>query len=59
MNLIEMCVTEVLSKPYQLAGSYWNVDVLADGYGHISETTVYCKTLEEAEAVSVGYEFLS
>lgn len=53
MNLIDAKVIKVLSKPYLLYGRFW-VDVLVTAYGRESETEIMCRTLEEAEAVSVG-----
>lgn len=57
MNLIDLKVTELTSEPYQITGSYWNVDVMADGYGNIQPATISCKTKEEADTICVGYQF--
>lgn len=53
MNLIDAKVIEILSKPYLLYGRFW-VDVKVTSYGRESKTEIMCRTLEEAEAVSVG-----
>ena len=53
MNLIDAKVIEILSKPYLLYGRFW-VDVKVTSYGRESQTEIMCRTLEEAEAVSVG-----
>lgn len=55
MNLIDLQVTEVLSKPY--FNHMWCVDVMADAWGSKQKTKVYCKTEEEAKKVDVGYTF--
>lgn len=58
MNTIEHFVTEVLGEPYQVEPfTHWFVNVLANSYGRISEGSVMVKTLEEAEAISVGYKY--
>lgn len=56
MNLIDLYVTEVLEEPRYKFG-YWMVEVMANGYGHISQTTVYCDSKEEALKVQKGYKF--
>jgi len=53
VNLIDAQVIEILSKPYPLYGRFW-VDVKVTAYGRESETEIMCRTLEEAEAISIG-----
>lgn len=55
MNLIEHVVTKVLSASYY--NRFWCVDVEADAYGHVSKTTLYFNTKEQADDVKVGYKF--
>jgi hypothetical protein len=56
MNLIDMYVVEVIGEPYEAYGR-WLVKVKADGWGHVSESTVMCRTLEEAENVKPGFVY--
>jgi hypothetical protein len=56
MNLIDMYVVEVLGEPYEAYGCWW-VKVKADGYGRVSEGTVMCETLEEAESIKPGFVY--
>ena len=56
MNLIELVVTEVIGKPYESHG-LWIVDVMADSWGSIQPTRVYCKSEDEANNVAVGFKF--
>jgi len=53
VNLIDAKVIEILSNPYHLYGRFW-VDVKVTAYGRESKTEIMCRTLEEAESVSVG-----
>lgn len=55
MNTITHTVTKVLTKPYH--NNMWCVDVEADSWGSINQTTVYLKTKEEADLVDIGYQF--
>jgi len=60
MNVIDLYVVEVLGNPVNhkfSLGEFWIVRVIASGYGCLSETEIYCKTLEEAENVAIGYKF--
>ena len=59
MNLTEHVVTEVKSKPYQVAGisALWCVDVLADSWGSVQPATAHVATEEEAWKVRAGYRF--
>jgi hypothetical protein len=65
MNLVDAYVTKVLSEPafndvYKDEGiTWWQVSVEYDSYGWLSETLLTFKTKSEAEAVSVGYKFLT
>jgi hypothetical protein len=57
VNLIDYIVREVLSKPYR--GEYsWKVKCITEDMGGKQEETIYCKTLEEAEQIKVGYKGL-
>ena len=56
MNLIEHYVTEVLSKPEFKYGAWW-VEVMANSYGHVYKSSVYCRTEQQALAVGVGYKY--
>ena len=58
MNLIDNYVTEILGKPYYQFNKYW-LQVMADGYGRISEHTLMFNTLKEVESVTIGYKFLA
>jgi hypothetical protein len=57
MNLIDLQVTEVLSKPY--FNHMWCVDVIAEAWGSRQKTKVYFQKEEEAAKVDVGYTFQS
>ena len=65
MNLVDAYVTEVISPPkfndkYKyMEKVWWEVDVLYNSYGRISETRLSFKTKEEADKVVVGYHFLT
>lgn len=58
MNLVDCYVTEVKDEPYEAYGKWW-LPVLADSYGHVSETTIMCETEEEADAIAQGHHFLA
>lgn len=55
MNLIQHTVTKVRSTPY--FNYMWCVDVEVDCWGNISNSTVYCSTIEEALEVKEGYSY--
>jgi hypothetical protein len=59
MNLIDLYVTEIIGKPYQVYGipDRWFVRVMADGYGTIAQSTVMCDSLENAQKVGPGFVF--
>jgi len=58
MNMIEMTVTKVLSKPVQYQDKdLWLVDVMAESWGREMKTKVYEKSKETAESVKIGYKF--
>ena len=58
MNMIEMTVTGVLTKPMQYEDKdLWLVDVMADAWGREMKTTVMKTTKEAADAVVVGSKF--
>lgn len=56
MNTIEHYVTEVIGEPH-FEYEVWWVDVMADSYGWITTTRIYCRTEDEAKMVKVGYRF--
>ena len=56
MNLVTITVVEVLSEPHESHGMYI-VDVLGDSWGRIQKTKIYCRTLEEAKLVKIGYNY--
>ncbi|ELJ1804434.1 hypothetical protein ACEZSR_004075 [Vibrio parahaemolyticus] len=56
MNLIDLVVTRVASKPRQEFG-LWLVDVEAIAYGRCSEHTLMFKTKDEADSVKPGHVF--
>jgi len=58
MNLINCYVTEVLKEPYEKFGKWWLI-VMYDGYGKIDVTHLMFDSKEDAQKVTVGYEFLS
>jgi hypothetical protein len=60
MNLIDAVVIEILSKPYEKYGKWW-VDVLAqDDYAEKpSQNKILVNSKEEADAVCIGYKFLT
>ena len=59
MNLINCFVTKVLSKPALGRYEKYEVKVEFNSYGSISTTVLYFDTLDEAESVNIGYEFLN
>lgn len=62
MNLVESTVRKVLSEPRHQHGFCYDtfeVDVEVNCWGHVSETTLSFRTLEEAKQVKVGYKFSS
>lgn len=56
MNTLEHVVTQVLSPP-TLKYGYWYVRVLADSWGHVSESECMFKTEAAAKTCAVGYRF--
>lgn len=58
MNLVDCYVTKVLGKPI-FKYNHFFVPVEYDSYGRISTTEIMYETLEEAESIEIGYQFLS
>ena len=56
MNEVEHTVTEVLEGPHY-RGGYWYVRIMADAWGHVTETFLTYKKKETAEKVCVGFKF--
>lgn len=65
MNLVDAYVTKVLSQPrfndtYKDEGVvWWEILVEFDSYGGLEERLLTFNTKAEAEAVKVGYHFLT
>ena len=57
MNLIDATVVAVLSTPYEKYNKWW-VDVNCVDMGGESKTNLMFDTIEEAEKVGLGYQFL-
>lgn len=57
MNLIDACVTKVLSKPKKLQYGFYTVRVKYEDMGGKGETDVICNTLEDVKKVKKGYIF--
>lgn len=57
MNLIDNYVLEILSDPY--FNHLWCVNVVADSYGHVSETTVNFTCFADAKNLKIGDVFKS
>lgn len=58
MNLLDAEVLEITGPIEELNGVFF-VPVKYDCWDVVGETKLYFKTLEEAEKVCVGYEFLT
>lgn len=56
MNVIDMVVIHINSKPYKVGGK-WFVDVTGTAYGTESPGSVMFDTEEEALALQVGHVF--
>jgi hypothetical protein len=65
MNLLDAYVTKILSEPnfnsdYARQGvTWWEIMVEYDSYGVKDSRTLSFDTKEKAEAVKVGYHFLT
>ena len=61
MNALKATVKRILSQPRQITTAsnrtYWLVDVEYDCHGRLATKEMFFSTIEEADALAVGYEF--